>query len=124
MKKSLLIMLGLAFSLSAVSPIALSHGSTEPEHGGVVKIEHDLAFELVREAKSVSLYIKDHGEAFDAESLTGTIMVLGADGKEESELSPAGGNKMTAPIAIKDGAKVLVKVDSGDHHAVTVRYSF
>ncbi len=124
MKKSLLMALGLAFGLSAVSPLALSHGSTEPEHGGVVKVEHELVFELVRQEKSVSLYIKDHGEAFGTDGLTGSIMVLGAGAKQEEELIPAGGNKMTAPISIEDGAKVLVKVKSGDHHAVTVRYSF
>ncbi|GGD60857.1 hypothetical protein [Lacimicrobium alkaliphilum] len=124
MKKSLLIALGLAFSLSAVSPVALSHGSTEPEHGGVVKVEHELVFELVRESDGVSLYIKDHGEAFATDDLTGSVIVLGAGKKEESVLSPAGGNKMTAPVVIEDGAKVLLRVQSGDHHAVTVRYSF
>ncbi len=124
MKKSVLAALGLALSLSAVSPLALSHGSTEPEHGGVVKVEHELVFELVRESDSASVYIKDHGEAFDTEGLTGSVIVLGAGEKQESALSPAGGNKMTAPITVEDGAKVLVKVKSGDHHAVTVRYSF
>ncbi len=124
MKKSLLMALGLAFGLSAVSPVALSHGSTEPEHGGVVKVEHELVFELVREEKNISLYIKDHGEAFATDELTGSVIVLGAGEKQENDLSPAGGNKMTAPISIPDGAKVLVKVQSGDHHAVTVRYSF
>ncbi|MCU7555407.1 hypothetical protein OCL06_12495 [Alteromonas sp. ASW11-19] len=124
MKKALLMALGIAFGLSAVSPVALSHGSTEPEHGGVVKVEHELAIELVREEKNISLYIKDHGEAFATNELTGSVIVLGAGEKQESDLSPAGGNKMTAPISIPDGAKVLVKVQSGDHHAVTVRYSF
>lgn len=124
MKNSLLMALGLAFSLIVVSPVALSHGSIEPEHGGVVKVEHELAFELVREEQSVSLYVRDHGEAFATDGLSGTIMVLGAGKKQEEEISPAGGNKMTAPITIQDGAKVLVKVKSGDHHPVTVRYSF
>ncbi|AWL13143.1 hypothetical protein HMF8227_02691 [Saliniradius amylolyticus] len=124
MKHFTLATLGLALSLIIITPVALSHGSTEPEHGGVVQIEHELAFELVRHADSISLYIKDHGEAYNTDSLTGSVMVLAAGKKQEAELKPAGGNQMQAPISIPDDAKALVKVKSGDHHPVLVRYSF
>jgi hypothetical protein len=31
---------------------------------------------------------------------------------------------MVADIIINDGAKVLIRVSEGDHHPVTIRYSF
>ncbi|MCC2615023.1 hypothetical protein LJ739_02050 [Aestuariibacter halophilus] len=124
MKKQLVMALGLTLGLCAAAPSAYAHGSSAPEHGGVVKVEHDLVFELVRTDSNTSVYIKDHGEPYPTDGLTGTVMVLAAGGKNEAPLSPAGNNKMTADIVIADGAKVLVKVKSGDHHPVTVRYSF
>ncbi len=123
MKNVLLKTLIVAFGLSAYAPLAFSHGSLEPEHGGIVKIEHELVFELVRGESNTSVYIKDHGKPVDTEKLTGSIMVLAAGKKSEAELSAAGGNKMTADIVLSDGDKVLVKVSDGKHHPVTVRYS-
>jgi hypothetical protein len=103
---------------------ALAHGSLEPMHGGVVKEAHDMVFELVREEKSVSLYVRDHGEAYPTTDLVVNVMVLASKEKSEASFIPSGGNKMVADIIINDGAKVLVRVSEGDHHSVTIRYSF
>jgi hypothetical protein len=124
MKKLTLVVTALVGAMLVISAPALSHGSPEPEHGGVVQQEHELIFELVRETGGVSLYIRDHGQPYNTDSLSGTLMVLSAGSKTDAALMPAGANKMRADIAIPDGAKVLVKVKSGDHHPVTVRYSF
>jgi|TARA_B110000240_G_scaffold178725_1_gene208368 hypothetical protein len=65
---------------------AFAHSSAlEPKHGGVVKEAHDMLFELVRQEKSVSLYISDHGEDYPATELVAHVVVLA--GKEKSEAS-------------------------------------
>jgi hypothetical protein len=103
---------------------ALAHGSLEPMHGGVVKEAHDMVFELVREEKSVSLYVRDHGEAYPTTDLVVNVMVLASKEKSEASFIPSGGNKMVADMTINDGAKVLIRVSEEDHHPVTIRYSF
>jgi hypothetical protein len=103
---------------------ALAHGSLEPKHGGVVKEAHDMVFELVRQEKSVSLYVRDHGEAYPTTELVANVVVLVSKEKNEASFIPSGGNKMVADITIIDGAKVLVRVSEGDHHPITIRYSF
>jgi hypothetical protein len=103
---------------------ALAHGSLEPMHGGVVKEAHDMVFELVREEKSVSLYVRDHGEAYPSTELVANVVVLANKEKSEASFIPSGGNKMVADININDGAKVLIRVSEEDHHPVTIRYSF
>jgi hypothetical protein len=103
---------------------ALAHGSLEPKHGGVVKEAHDMVFELVREEKSVSLYVRDHGEAYPTTELVASVIVLASKEKSEASFIPSGGNTMVADITIDDGAKVLIRVSEGDHHPVTIRYRF
>lgn len=103
---------------------AFAHGSLEPKHGGVVKEAHDMAFELVREEKSVSLYVRDHGEAYPTTGLVANVVVLASKEKSEASFIASGGNRMVADITISDGAKVLVRISEGEHHPVTIRYSF
>ncbi|MGK0305068.1 MAG: hypothetical protein ACI8UG_000812 [Gammaproteobacteria bacterium] len=118
-----LVLIALITSAVLVSN-ALAHGSLEPMHGGVVKEAHDMVFELVREEKSVSLYVRDHGEAYPTTELVVNVMVLANKEKSEAPFIPSGGNKMVADITINDGAKVLIRVSEEDHHPVTIRYSF
>jgi hypothetical protein len=101
-----------------------AHGSIEPEHGGVVKQSHDMVFELVREEKSVSLYVRDHGQAYPTKELDADIVVLANKEKSEASFISTGGNKMVVDITINDGAKVLISVSEGEHHPITLRYSF
>jgi hypothetical protein len=104
---------------------AFAHSSAlEPKHGGVVKEAHAMIFELVRQEKSVSFYISDHGEDYPATELVAHVVVLAGKEKSEASFIPTGGNKMVADISINDGAKVLVRVSQGDHHPITIRYSF
>jgi len=114
----------IAFASLAFNASVSAHGDTEPQHGGVVKVEHEMIFELVREESGVSVYLRDHGKPYPTEKVAGSVIVLAGGNKSESKLTPAGGNKMTADVKIPDGAKVLVKVQEDDHHSVTVRYTF
>jgi hypothetical protein len=123
--KVLIKLVSIALITSAVMVSnALAHGSLEPMHGGVVKEAHDMVFELVREEKSVSLYVRDHGEAYPSTELVANVVVLANKKKSEASFIPSGGNTMVADIIINDGAKVLIRVSEGDHHPVTIRYSF
>lgn len=103
---------------------AFAHGSLEPKHGGVVKEAHDLVFELVREETSISLYVRDHGEAYSTSELVATVVVLAGKEKSETSFVPSGGNRMVADTTISDGAKVLVRVNEGDRHPITIRFTF
>ena len=123
--KAIVKLVSIALITSAVLVSnALAHGSLEPKHGGVVKEAHDMTFELVREEKSVSLYVRDHGEAYPTTELVANVVVLASKEKSEASFIPSGGNRMVADITISDGAKVLVRISEGDHHPVTIRYSF
>lgn len=116
----ILISLGsLLFNASA-----LAHGDETPQHGGVVKVEHEMVFELVRRDSGVTVYLRDHGKSYSTEKLTGNVTVLAAGKKSNAVLTPAGENKMTADVTIPNGAKVLVKVKEDGHHSVTVRFTF
>ncbi|MDK2593941.1 hypothetical protein [Pseudoalteromonas obscura] len=124
MKTSILIVILLALKALVFAPSANAHGSTQPLHGGVVKVEHEMVFELVREEAATSLYLRDHGKPYPAAKVTGSVTVL-ADGKKfDAILTSAGDNKLTAAVSIPDGAKVLVKVKETGHHSVTVRFTF
>jgi hypothetical protein len=116
--------IGLIFSLAIIAPSALSHGNLEPKHGGIVQEAHDMVFEVVREENSISLYIRDHGNDYPTANLRGSIIILASGEKTEMSLTSSGGNKMTAKAIISDGSKVLISVNEGDHHPVTIRYTF
>ena len=83
-----------------------------------------MVFELVREESGASLYLRHHGKPYPTEKVTGDITVLAKGKKSDAELTTAGGNKMSANIVIPEGAKVLVKVQEGGHHGVTIRFTF
>ncbi|CCQ10937.1 hypothetical protein PALB_18110 [Pseudoalteromonas luteoviolacea B = ATCC 29581] len=124
MKTPVLLIIFLAVSTVFAAPPVIAHGSDVPMHGGVVQIEQEMEFELVREEKSVSLYLREHGKAYLTKEVTGDIVVLANGKKSDAQLVAAGENKMTADIVIPEGAKVLVKVKESGHHGVTVRFSF
>lgn len=123
--KTIIKLVSMALIISAMlTSNAFAHGSLEPKHGGVVQEAHDMVFELVREEASVSLYVRDHGEAYSTSELVATIVVLAGKEKSETSFVSSGGNRMVADTTISDGAKALVRVSEGDHHPITIRYSF
>jgi len=124
MKASLVAVLSIIFSLTIFAPSSIAHGSLEPKHGGIVKEAHDMVFELVRKENSVVIYVRDHGEDYPTADLTGNIIYLASGKKVYASLTSAGGNKMTAEVKVTDGLNLLVRIKDGDHHPVTVRYSF
>ena len=124
MKTKLLNVLLISLGSLLFNAPALAHGDETPQHGGVVKVEHEMIFELVRGDSGATLYLRDHGTPYPTEKLTGNVTVLATGKKSDAALIPAGENKMTADVVIPVGAKVLVKVKEDGHHSVTVRYAF
>ena len=124
MKNKLLTSMLLLVSSAVFSSSAFAHGSVAPKQGGVVKIEHEMAFELVREKAGTSLYLRDHGKPYSTAKISGSLTILAKGEKSTSILTPTKGNKMVSDVIIPDGAKVLVKVKEEGHHLVVVRYVF
>lgn len=90
---------------------AHSHGSTEPVHGGVVKIIGEMSFELVNAEDRVELHLLDDGEEVDTEEMTCKIKVDHASGDFDIDLKPAGGSSFSASdVTIPRGSNVLVLV--------------
>ncbi|MCF2856093.1 hypothetical protein L1286_01290 [Pseudoalteromonas sp. SMS1] len=124
MKTPIITAILLTLITLVITPHVSAHGSAHPRHGGVVKIAHEMEFELVREKAGTALYLRDHGKPYFTAQLTGKITILASGKKSDAPFTSAGDNKMTANISIPDGAKVLVNIKEQGHHAVTVRYTF
>ncbi len=98
----------LASSLLA-GAAAFAHGSTKPEHGGVVQLVGETLFELVVQPKAVSLYVMEDHEPVDSAVINAKLTILAKGEKSEVMLKPAGGNKFEAKdVTIPVGARVAV----------------
>ena len=64
----------LMFAQAFINP-AYGHGSTEPQHGGVVMIVGEMSFELVTSTDKVELYLLDDGEELDTSTLSAKLKI-------------------------------------------------
>lgn len=110
MKNALAILASL--SLAAVVPItAWAHGSTTPQHGGVVQMNGETLFELVRSPTGVSLYVTDEGEPVAASGMTARLSVTVGGERRDVEMVPGNGNQFVARgLTLRPGARVGVLV--------------
>lgn len=93
----------------AFSNIAHAHGSTKPQHGGLVQVTGETMFELVNKASGVELYISEHGEEIPSSSASAKLAVTSGGTKKDVSLTPAGGNKYVAKgVKLSSGSKVTV----------------
>lgn len=107
-----------------LSHTALAHGPEDAQYGGIVEAAHDLSFELVQEANGVAVYIMDHGEEYDAESLSGKLTILAAGKRSEFAVRSAGVNKLVATgVRLEKGARVVLALTAADDSAMTVRFT-
>lgn len=111
-------------SLSAGQLFA--HGSTEPQHGGVVKLVGDMSFELVNGSDKIDLYLLDDGEFIASKGMKAKIKITVNGNKSEVKLQPSGDNKFSASgKSIPTGAKVLVLVTLKDGYSkLGAKFSF
>jgi len=110
MKRITAIALGLALAATMPSA-AFAHGMTKPQHGGVVQMNGETLFELVRAPAGVSLYVIDEDEPVAATSMTAKLSIT-AGGKRREVIMTAGkGNQFFAKgVTLPAGATVGVQV--------------
>jgi len=96
----------------ALSLPAHAHGSSKPEHGGVVQTSGETRFELVNSGAGVAFYLKDDEDDLPSSGMTGNLTVTTKAGKTTTvPLTPAGGNKFEAKgLKLAPGSKVGVMV--------------
>ena len=101
--------LALGATVLLFNASALAHGSSKPEHGGVVQIAGETLLELVVRPDSVALYVKEDDEEVASAGMTAklTIAYKGADTVVAME--PAAGNRFEAKgVKVMRGSKVAV----------------
>jgi hypothetical protein len=110
MKYALAIMAGL--SLAAALPVAAwAHGSTTPQHGGVVQMNGETLFELVRSPTGVSLYVTEEDEPVAASGMTARLSVTVAGERRDITMVAGNGNQFVARgLTLRPGARVGVLV--------------
>jgi hypothetical protein len=118
--KALVLSAALAFSGAA-----MAHGSTAPEHGGIVHMSGETLFEVVPQGAGVAVYIKDDGELVNSANMTARLVVLAKGAKTEVALKPAGANKFeAAPVTIPLGARVaIIATDKTSHAQFSVTFT-
>jgi hypothetical protein len=93
----------------AAGGAAHAHGSTKPQHGGIVQVTGETMFELVNKPAGVELYISEHGEEIPSSSASAKLSIASGGAKKDVPLAPAGGNKYVAKgVKAPSGSKVIV----------------
>jgi len=114
--------LGLAMLLA--TGVALGHGNTKPQHGGVVQMVGETVFELVAKPEGAELYVVEDGEDIDSSKLSATMTVDAGGTKSEVVLLAAGANKYVSKgTKIPGGAKVVVMLVAADRSKTTARFT-
>ncbi len=118
--------LGAALALTAPAHAAGGHDHAhahEPLHGGVVVEVKDIDFELVADAGSLRLYLRDHGKPADVSKASAKLTLLSGGEKQEVELKPAG-DRLEATGSFKVGADTkAVAVVTGVGQPATARFT-
>jgi hypothetical protein len=119
----------LALVLVAVAPLAFNaahaHGSTKPQHGGVVQLVGETSVELVTRDEGAEVYVIYDGEDVASDGMSGKLSVDNAGTKSEAALQPAGGNKLEAKgVKVPSGSKVAVTlIDKQTAAKTTARFT-
>jgi hypothetical protein len=119
------IISALVFGACTVAMSAsFGHTGPKPKHGGIVQGASELSFELVAQPEGATLYVEDHGKPLATQGMTGKLTVLNGSEKTESELKPAGDNKLEAKgVKLGAGAKAVAALKTTSNKAVTVRFT-
>jgi hypothetical protein len=115
----------LSLLLLLASGVALGHGNTKPQHGGVVQlVGGETTFELVAKPEGAELYVVDDGEDIDSSTMSAMMVVDVGGTKSEFVMLAAGGNKYFAKGAqLPSGAKVAVSLVAADQSKTTARFT-
>ncbi len=101
---------GLALAC-ALPATALAHGATHAQHGGIVQMNGETLFELVRAPAGVSLYVMDEDEPVAASGMTAKLTVSNGGQRREVAMVAGAGNQFFARgVTLPRGASVGVLV--------------
>lgn len=122
--RTLLITLILAAASLISNTAVQAHGSTVPQHGGVVRMVGETVIELVSVDGGADLYLREEDEPVPTGGMTGKLTVTVDGVKSEAELSPAGDNKLQARgVKISAPCKVSVQVVRADQSRVNATFN-
>jgi len=118
-----LIGLLLAAMLLLLAPIVRAHGDWPPKHGGLVS-DGETTFELVAKARSVVLFVEDHGEPVGTQGAKGTLTVSRGTQTWNVAVFEAGGNRLkcSLPSPLASGDRVLARITMGNGSIAAARY--
>jgi hypothetical protein len=106
---SALAAFALLLASLAAGSTAYAHGSTKPQHGGIVQVSGETMFELVNKPGGAELYISEHGEAIPSSTASAKLTIESGQTKKDVALTAAGGNRFVAKgVKVPSGSKVLV----------------
>jgi hypothetical protein len=107
--RNILAALALLLTSVVIGGTAHAHGSTKPQHGGIVQVTGETMFELVNKPGGVELYISEHGEAIPSSTASAKLAIESGGTKKDVPLTAAGGNRYVAKgVKVSSGSKVLV----------------
>jgi hypothetical protein len=93
----------------AAGGAAYAHGSTKPQHGGMVQMTGETVIELVSKPAGVELYVREEDEPIPSSSASAKLTIASGAAKKEAPLAPAGDNKYVGKgVKIPSGSKVTV----------------
>lgn len=111
----------LLLAAAALAPLpALGHGSTTPQHGGVLQMSGEMQVELVARSGALDVYISEEDEPLAASGFTGLLILTAPDGTASRvPLQAVSGNRFTAPNRPPSGTRVVVSLTSRADQART-----
>jgi hypothetical protein len=112
---------GLLLAAAAIAPLpALGHGSTTPQHGGVLQMSGEMQVELVVRRATVDVYVSEEDEPLAASGFDGVLILTAADGSTSRvPLQAVAGNRFTAGMRPPSGTRVVVSLTSRASQART-----
>lgn len=104
----------------AAGGAAYAHGSTKPQHGGIVQMTGETVMELVNKPAGVELYVREEDEPIPSTNASAKLSMASGAAKKEAALTPAGGNKYVGKgVKISSGSKVTVTLVNNTTKAKT-----
>jgi len=118
-----LVGLVVAAWLLLVAASVQAHGDWQPKHGGIVS-DGETTFELVAHARSVVLYVEDHGEPVGTRGARGVLTVSRGAKTWNVTVTDAGGNRLkcSLPTPLAPGDRVLAWITMGNGSIAAGRY--
>ena len=127
MKTAPLFFAALAMAVASNAFAAGDHTNShdhQPLHGGIVVEAHDMDYELIAKADTITLHLRDHGKPAKTDGVSAKLTLLNGTEKSEAVLASVGEGKLEAQgrFKIAPGTKVVAMVTMPGKKAANVRF--